>query len=105
MGNKSGVRIRSESSIEIDFYYRNVRCRESIKLFPTPKNIAYCKKLKARIEHDIATGQCDYPNHFPDSPGAKHFSKLLGDALLIKTYLKAWLTDESQNIKHSTWLG
>jgi hypothetical protein len=47
MGDKSGVRVRSESSIEIYFYSRNVRCRERIKRIPTPRNIAYCTKLKA----------------------------------------------------------
>src|SRR5437870_11692977 len=105
MGDKSGVRVRSESSIEIDFYYRNVRCRERIKLNPTPRNIAYCAKLKARIEHEIATGEFDYAKHFPDSPRAKLFSKLPGDAVTLKAYLKAWLAEETQNIKHSTRIG
>jgi integrase len=105
VGDQSGVRLRSQSSIEIDFYYRNMRCRERLKLLPTPKNIAYCAKLKARIEHEIATGEFDYAKHFPDSPRAKLFSKLPGDALTLKTYLKAWLAEEAQNIKHSTCLG
>ena len=105
MGDKSGVRVRSESSVEIDFYYRNVRCRERIKLNPTPRNIAYCAKLKARIEHEIATGEFDYAKHFPDSPLAKRFSKFPGGALPIQSYLEAWLTEEAQNIKHSTHLG
>ena len=34
---KSGIRARSESSIEIDFYYRGVRCRERVKLQPNNK--------------------------------------------------------------------
>jgi integrase len=59
MGDKSGVRVRSESSIEIYFYSRNVRCRERIKLIPTPRSIAYCTKLKARIEREIGTGEFD----------------------------------------------
>src|SRR5262249_5482366 len=85
--------------------YRNVRCRERIKLKPTPKNIKYCAKLKARIEHEIATGEFDYKKHFPDSPRATLFSKMPGDALSIEDYLNSWLVTEKDNIKHSTWLG
>lgn len=105
MGNKSGVRIRSESSIEIDFYYRNVRCRERVKLAPTPKNLTYCRKLKASIEIEIAKGQFEYEEHFPESPRAKFFSKMPGDALLIQDYLESWLATEKENIKHSTMVG
>src|SRR5439155_6487776 len=105
MGDKQGVRVRSESSIEIDFYYRKVRCRERITLNPTPKNIAYCTKLKARIEHEIATGEFDYKKHFPESPRAMLFSKMPGDTLSIQDYLKSWLATEKDNIKHSTCLG
>ena len=105
MGDKPGVRVRSESSIEIDFYYRNVRCRERIKLNPTPRNIAYCTKLKARIEHEIATGEFDYGKHFPESPRAKFFSKMPGDAFSIQDYLESWLATEKDNIKHSTLVG
>jgi Arm DNA-binding domain len=61
---KPGVRTGSDSSIEIDFYYRNKRCRERIGLKPTPRNINYAAKLKARIEHEIATGEFDYRKHF-----------------------------------------
>ncbi len=99
MGDKSGVRVRSESSIEIDFYYRNVRCRERIKLNPTPRNIAYCTKLKARIEHEIGTGEFDYKKHFPESPRVQFFSKMPGDELFIQDYLESWLATEKDNIK------
>src|SRR5207247_6515272 len=105
MGDKSGVRVGSESSIEIDFYYRNVRCRERIKLKPTPKNIAYCTKLKAHIEHVIATGEFDYKKHFPESSRAKLFSKIPGDKITLDSYLEEWLASEKENIKPSTWLG
>ena len=88
MGSKSaGVRARSESSIQIDFYYRGIRCRERIKLHPTPRNLSYAAKLKARIEHEIATGEFEYKKHFPDSPRAKQFCVVPGDTLTIKDYL------------------
>ena len=81
MGDKPrpGVRIRSGSSIEIDFYYRGVQCRERIKLPPTPRNLNYAANLKARVEHEIAKGEFDYKKHFPDSHRVKLFSTLPGD--------------------------
>src|SRR5436305_1214437 len=106
MGDKSaGVRFRSDSSIEIDFYYRGVRCRERIKLQPTPRNLNYAAKLKGRIEHEIGTGEFDYKKHFPESSRAKLFSKLPGDAVLVKDFLESWLITEQENIKHSTLIG
>jgi integrase len=57
-----------------------VRCRERIKLAPTPSNINYAAKLKGRIEHEIAKGEFDYKKHFPDSHRAKLFSNLPGDS-------------------------
>jgi integrase len=105
MGDKSGVRVRSELSIEIDFYYRGVRCRESIKLKPTPKNLNYAAKLKARVEHEIAKNEFDYAKHFPGSPKVKFFARMPGDNITIKSYLEGWLQAEKQNVKHSTWRG
>src|SRR5436309_646443 len=101
MGNKQGgVRIASASSLEIDFYYRGVRCRERIRLKPTPPNIKHCSKLKTRIEHEISTGQFEYAKHFPSSPRVKTFSKRLpGDTLTVGEYLETWLTAEKKQIK------
>ncbi len=67
----NGVRPKSNSSIEIDFYYRGIRCRETIKLKPTPQNLNYAAKRKAKIEVDIAHGTFDYAKEFPDSNRAK----------------------------------
>ena len=95
MGDKSGVRVRSESSIEIDFYYRNVRCRERIKLNPTPRNIAYCTKLKARIEHEIGTGEFDYKKALSRiTTGAVFLKNARRCSCSIQDYLESWLATE-----------
>jgi integrase len=52
----------------VDFRWKGQRCRERIRLKPTAANLKYAANLKARIEHEIATGQFDYAKHFPDSP-------------------------------------
>jgi integrase len=102
---KPGVRVRSKSSIEIDFYFRGVRCREQIKIVPTPANINSAAKLKARIEHEIGTGEFDYKKHFPNSPRAALFSKFPGETLSVKSYFESWITAERENLKSSTWIG
>lgn len=70
MGRGSGVRAASESSIQIDFRYKGIRCRERIGLAPTQANLKYAQRLKATIEHEIATNVFDYAKHFPESPRA-----------------------------------
>lgn len=102
----SGVRPKSNSSIEIDFYYRGVRCRETIKLKPTPQHLNYAAKRKAKIEVDIAHGTFDYAKEFPDSSRVKIFAKKSGDVITVKECLYRWLewlrTRENKPIKAST---
>lgn len=71
MGRGSGVRATSASSIGISFVYKGQRCRERIALPPTPANIKYVKRLKATIEHEIATQTFEYAKHFPESHRAR----------------------------------
>jgi integrase len=105
MGDKSGVRIGSESSIEIDFYFRGIRCRERIKLEPNDRNLKYCERLKGRIEDEVFKNQFEYAKHFPDSPKLRLFARMPGDTLLIEHYVQSWLEEERQNVRHSTWQG
>jgi integrase len=71
MGRGPGVRATGKGSIQIDFRYKGVRCRERLRLTPTAANIKYAARLKATIEHEIATGAFDYGKHFPDSRRAQ----------------------------------
>lgn len=68
-----GVRAVSDSSIEITFMYRGVRCRERISLKPTATNLKRAEQHKAAIEHAIAAGTFDYSVTFPGSPRAAKF--------------------------------
>jgi integrase len=54
----------------VDFRWKGERCRERLRLKPTPANLKWAAGLKARIEHEIATGTFEYARHFPDSPRA-----------------------------------
>ena len=52
----SGVKAASETSIEITFAYRGVRCRERIKLKPTAANLKAAERHRAAILDAIAKG-------------------------------------------------
>lgn len=70
MGRGSGVRATADGTVQIDFRYKGVRCRERLKLAPTPANLKYAARLKATIEHEIATNVFEYGKHFPGSARA-----------------------------------
>jgi integrase len=71
MGRGPGIRAVGVEAIQIDFRWKGVRCRERIRLPPTARNLRYAARLKATIEHEIATGTFDYARHFPRSPRAR----------------------------------
>lgn len=88
MGRGSGVRRATKSSIAVSFQYRAVRCRERLRLAPTPQNLKYAARLKATIDHEIATNTFDYSKHFPDSKRAKQFALGPGANVLLRTALR-----------------
>lgn len=71
MGRGPGVRAVGAEAIQIDFRWKGVRCRERLRLRPTTANLKYVARLKATIEHEIATGTFDYAKHFPESTRAR----------------------------------
>lgn len=77
MGRKtavsSGIRERN-GRIEIDFYYRGVRCRETLQLESNPKNLKYAAQLRAAILFEISLNKFDYATYFPSSQRVKQFA-------------------------------
>ena len=77
MGNTRqypGIRAGSDSTIEIDFRYRGERCRERLKLEPTPANLKRASQHRAAILHAIELGEFDYGVTFPGSKNAARFA-------------------------------
>lgn len=103
MGRGSGVRAASASSILIDFRYKGVRCREKLRLAPTPQNKKYVARLKATIEREIELGIFDYAKHFPDSKRALKLSSTPGAALTVAELLGAWLRSIRGEVEPETW--
>jgi integrase len=98
-----GVRASSKSTIEIDFYYQGGRCRERIKLEPTPANLKRAAQHRAAILHAISTGTFDYLVTFPESAKAKQFAERNGTALTIEKHLDTWLAARKPQLKASTY--
>jgi len=71
MGRGPGVRWVGKDSLQIDFRWRGRRCRERLRLAQTKENERFANRLKAVIEHEIATGVFDYAKHFPKSKRAR----------------------------------
>ncbi|WP_138761939.1 Arm DNA-binding domain-containing protein [Pseudomonas lactis] len=99
-----GVRAASESSIEITFMFRGVRCRERISLKPTATNLKKAEQHKAAIEHAISIGTFDYSVTFPGSARAAKFAP---DASreTINGFLTRWLAAKEKHIASSTFDG
>jgi integrase len=103
MGRGPGVRAASASSIQIDFKFAGVRCREKLTIPPTAANLRYARRFKASIEHDIALGRFDYAKHFPNSPRAKLLSSQRGSVYTVREILGAWLDSAEKELEPETY--
>lgn len=102
MGRGSGVRAVGDAAIQIDFKYRGERFRERLRMEPSARNLRYVEGLKARIEHEIATGAFDYARHFPESKHATRLTLVPGARLTVSHYLDEWLRRAQQRIEPET---
>jgi integrase len=100
MGRGPGVRTTGAKSIQIDFRYQGIRCRERLRLAPTPANLKYAARLKAAIEHEIATGTFDYARHFPNSPRARRL--VAGSASTVRRALLTYCGSLSNSVEPET---
>lgn len=97
-----GTKIRV-NSIQIDFTYRGVRCRETLKLKPTKPNLKFAEGLHSTIQHEIAVGTFDYRKHFPISKRAFLFGSSQSGHTLIEDALLSYLAAKKSSIAYSTY--
>jgi len=104
MGRKqrTGVRTASTSSIEISFVYQGKRCREKIKLKPTPANLKRAERHREAILDAIERGTFDYATTFPNSKQAKLLSLEPGANITLEKFLSNWWRTEEKELKAST---
>lgn len=94
------MRATGQRSIQVDFRYQGVRCRERLRLPPTPANLKYAARLKATIEHEIATGTFEYAKHFPRSLRAHRL--LAGDTSTVRQSLLAYCGSLRNSVEPET---
>lgn len=103
-----GVRIRAYASgsrsIEIQFQYRGVQCKETLsRLNPDRKSDhRYAINLKAEVENAIERQTFRYDEYFPDSKRAQLFGHAVSN-ITIKELLENWLKDIKRTHPHSTY--
>ena len=102
--NQSGVRSRSNRSITVDFHYRGIRCRETLKLTPTAANVRYATRFKAEIQNAIERGTFDYAAAFPNSKRLHLVSKVPGDSIVIEVALRDFLHEAEGRVARSTFI-
>lgn len=95
-----GVRPRG-GSIQIDFRYRGMRCKETLRMPPTAKNLKFAANKRTTVLHEIAMGTFDYTEHFPESARAVR----LGNQRIptVKQQLTKWLNSKYHTCALSTY--
>lgn len=99
-----GVRPVSDTSIEISFMYRGVRCRERVALKPTATNLKRAEQHRAAILDAIARGAFDYAVTFPGSPRAAQFAPE-SSRKTMAGFLTNWLEGKRKHVASSTFDG
>lgn len=103
MGRKgTGVTPISDSSYEITFSYKGVRCRERVKAKPTPANTRTLIKFRQRILFAIEDGSFDYAKSFPNSKNLAKFATAPGGTPTVAKYLEDWFEVKKTQIAAST---
>lgn len=103
MGATRGVREVSKTSYEVTFSYRGERCRERIKIKPSPANRKRVENWLGSIKDSIDKGTFDYAVTFPDSKNRFKY-QTTAQGLLLSDYLDNWLEQKQKTIKASTHL-
>ena len=102
-----GVRIRNYASgvrsIEIQFQYRGVQCKETLSSLDPDKKCdqRYAINLKAEVSGAIERQTFRYDEYFPDSKRARVFGHAVSN-ITIKQLLENWLKDIKRTHPHST---
>lgn len=70
----ASINVRS-GKLQVDFYYKGVRCREQTRYADTPANRKKLEEIIKRIEAEILLDTFVYADYFPKSKRAELFSK------------------------------
>jgi integrase len=99
-----GITIRKWKTgnvIRIEFRYRGVKCRETLKLEPTKANLKYAERLRGEILNAIALGTFNYAHYFPRSKRSRLFGHAWTNAT-VGELLKDYMNIAEQTLEPST---
>lgn len=99
-----GIIPRSDSVV-MDFNYLNERCRETIRVKPTPSVLKEISRKRAAILYEIDMGTFVYAKHFPNSKRALKFSSNKGSLITVEESLKQWIKKSERRCQYSTIKG
>ena len=101
-----GVTLRTyetgAQALRIAFQYKGITCRETLKVKPNRTGERYACNLKAEIENQIARGNFNYLEHFPNSSRAALFG-LSAAQQTVAEALDEWLKDIKYAHRNSTY--
>ena len=69
-GTREGIEARGKG-IRVTFRWNGERCRETLKIPATEKNLRFAELLRSQILYEIQIGTFDYGKHFPNSIRAR----------------------------------
>jgi integrase len=89
-------------TLRVEFQYKGVTCRETLKATPNKGGQKYAVNLKAEIENKIERGTFNYLEYFPDAKRATMFGQATSHQT-ISELLDEWLTDIHHAHRNSTY--
>ncbi|HAT1700341.1 TPA: site-specific integrase [Legionella pneumophila] len=104
----SGVIVRKwpsgKTTLRISFYFKGVRCFETLKIEATAANIKYAERLRGEILNAIERGNFSYPDYFPNSKRAHIFGHVQSK-ITIGELLREFLAEAKSTKEASTYRG
>jgi len=98
---EAGVTARG-IGIQIDFRWKGIRCRETLKLDSSKKpNMQYAARLRAEILRKIELGTFIYGDYFPDSPRANIYQKKIPT---LKEAAATYFKSHKSQLANSTYI-
>ena len=88
-----------DNNIWLDFSYKGVRCRESLRIRPTKPNIKYAERLLGEIENRIAANTFNYSNYFPNSKKCRLFGAPVKENRTVKQLFEEWIIMSEKRLK------
>lgn len=87
----------------VHFRFKGIKCRESLQLKTTPKNIKVAERKRALILYEIEENTFEYKKHFPKSKRLLLFGAAPIKDILVKRQMQAWIEGHVNFIAHSTF--